>query len=90
MADQIMLYFELPISCDRKSGRRPKKRPHSEVALYYTTRPKRLSPHFQSHAQPPGKVRMQRTFQYEKISTTGFRCRLRRVEIQFQSKLMKH
>ena len=80
------------ISCDRDSGRRPqnKKRPRSEVALYYTTRPKRLSPHFCNHAQPPWKVRMPRAFQYEKILTTGFRCCLRRVDIQFDSKIMKY
>ena len=41
-------------SCDRASGRRPpKKRQRSEVALYYATRPKRLSPHFGYRAQPP-------------------------------------
>ena len=78
------------VSCDRNSGRCPqKKRPRSEVALYCTTRPKRLSPHFESHAQPPWKVLTQRAFQYENISTTGCRCCLLRVEIQFESKLMK-
>ena len=43
------------ISIVRPQQRSPpqKKRPRSEVALYYTTRPKRLSPHFQSHAQLP-------------------------------------
>ena len=56
-----------------------KRRPSSEVALYYTTRPKLLSPHFGNHTQAPWKVRMERAFQYEKISTTGFRYRLRRV-----------
>ena len=36
------------LSCDRGSGRRPKckKRPQSEVALYYTTARKRQSPDF--------------------------------------------
>ena len=66
------------------------KKTRGEVALYYPTCPKQPSPHFDNHAQPPWEVRIQRAFPYEKNSTTGFRCRLRRVGIQFESKLMKH
>ena len=83
--------FLVPVWCTelivRPRRRSPpkKKRPHRRsFSILHDTFGMAVATFWQ-----PGKVRMQRTFQYEKISTTGFRCRLRRVEIRFESKLMK-
>ena len=74
--------FLVPVWCTelivRPRRRSPpkKKRPHRRsFSILHDTFGMAVATFWQ-----PGKVRMQRTFQYEKISTTGFRCRLERVE----------
>ena len=52
---KIFIFHESPITyrATARAVAAQKSKPCSEAALYYTTRPKRLSPNFDCHAQPP-------------------------------------